>query len=217
LIFKYFKFRFDSLILFKNCNLIIKGKIQNEYCFKNLKKAIDYINGISINNFIIGLKNLNKNKNFKKSTDFVKIRTRLKNFSKFLYPLLQKNFNLVKQKFVGKTDKKIFTINNSLKLASFYSKEKNNNNLLKIISIKTINFLKKENNFIYHRNFKHKNRGLTTSKEGNKKFIKKKISSNRFQRFDKLIEYITPEWESENDDLKTYPISKILTNEIKLI
>lgn len=175
------------------------------------------MHSISINNLVVGLKSLNLNKNLKKYTEFVKSGKNLKKFSRLLYPLLQKEFNLVKQKFLGKTSKKIFTIINSLKLVNFSKEKKNGDNLIEIISTKKINFLKKENTSIFRRIFKYKNRNLMVIKEKNKNFVKKKINTNRFQRFDRLIEYISPEWEQEKDNLKKSTLSKILTNEVYLM
>jgi len=86
-------------------------------------------------------------------------------------------------------NKKFLSIVNSLKLSEFFNKKTCGEFFKKIIS-KKIDLVKKENKFISFKLINSRENNSFSILEKNIKSKKKKNNTNRFQKFDKLIDYI---------------------------
>jgi len=86
-------------------------------------------------------------------------------------------------------NKKFLSIVNSLKLSEFFNKKNYGEFFKKIIS-KKIDLVKKENKFISFKLINSRKNNSFSILEKNIKSKNKNSNMNRFQKFDKLIDYI---------------------------
>ena len=189
LVIKYFRFRSISFFLFKNCQSITKRSHKKTNHCKFFFKSVIYNLWTSLKNLIFCLNFLKFKKELKKRTSVQFNKKNIKNLSKYLYNSVQKEFYCSKRLFFLNKNKKFLSIVNSLKLSEFFNKKTCGEFFKKIIS-KKIDLVKKENKFISFKLINSRENNSFSILEKNIKSKKKNNNTNRFQKFDKLIDYI---------------------------
>ncbi len=189
LITKYFRFRSISFFLFKNCHFITKRCYKKPNHCKFLFKSVIYNLGTSLKNLIFCLNFFKFKKELKKGAHVKFNKKNIKKISQYLYNSVQKEFYCSKRLFFLNKNKKFLSIFNSLKLSEYFNKKTCGEFFKKIIS-KKIDLVKKENNFISFKLINSRKNNSFSILEKNTKSKNKNNNMNRFQKFDKLIDYI---------------------------
>jgi hypothetical protein len=196
------------------CQTIPKIYVEGtKYCLILLKSFIY--------NLILTLKNLTLSLNFlqgQKIKNELKFKFHIKDqkeFCKINSFLLQKSFNLSKKNFNLNKMEIFFTINSTLKLKKYYKKYETFSFFKKILP-KKINCYKEKND-LFLKNDKNLNLKVSFQLERNDKpTVNIKSQICKFQKFDKMIDYINLNKENFVFLNENLPLPKILSNKINI-
>jgi len=179
-------------------------------------KKKNYIKSIKTN-LILSLKNLIIGINcFKKR---IELNSGLRNPNikpQILYSIIQCNFNLIRKNFLSKERKSFVTLNNASKLEKFYN-EQIRSDYIRSIFLKKVYFIKKENKLLSIKIINNNNNSSLIGEWNNKSRGKKHFNDCKFQRYDKLIDFVNPSLYQRPDFVYSRPLSKIVSNRFSLI
>ena len=201
---RYYRLKLYSKILLRNCK--ITGLLQNKDLKKNIITQVQTVLVLSLKNLVIGINGLKKKKlNFKFQNSKVE--------KQMMYAVIQCNFNQVRKNFISRPGENFIVLNNASKLEKYYN-EQIKHDYFRSLFLKKIYPFKKENK-ICSTKFFHGNYKSSLIGKLEKNFVgKKHFSNNKFQKYDKLIEYVNPFVYPNYDSFNSRPLSKIISNRI---
>jgi len=136
------------------------------------------------------------------------------NLPKLLYFLLHKQFTLIK-KFCSKNLDKKFFLNWQILAGKKNLVRESYLELFKIILPPKVGNITKENDFISS-SFSSKKREGSVIIMKKKRFLKKNFNYFKFQKFDKLVDYLNFEQDFENPLVQKTPLPDNLLIQVKL-
>lgn len=209
---KYFRLRTNSFSFLKNCRFLCK-KFHGKKSFENSKVKMVYHHiSLTLINLILGIGNMTFRPPKKERLKIIPKQSL--SLPKLLYFLMHRQFIGIK-KFCSKNlDKKFFLNWQILEVKKSLFQE-SYLDLFKIILPPKVGNVTKENDFISS-GFSIKKRESSMHIMKKKRFIKKNFNCFKFQKFDKLVDYLNFEQEFENPLAQKTPLTDNFLIQLKL-